>query len=247
MEWRDTGMILTVRPHGESAAILEVLTESHGRHAGVVQGGTSRKKAPTLQPGNQVSLEWRARLEEHIGSYRVELLQSRTTILSDRRALAAMGSVTALLAFAMPERMDLPGVYTMTMELADRLVTGNDAWISHYAQWELQVLEELGYGLDLSQCAATGTVNDLVWVSPKSGRAVSADAGAPFADRLLPLPAFLVEASQANAADVLAALTMTGYFWEHWLAPALGDRPLPGARSRLVAALNKLCKEENDD
>lgn len=240
MEWRDTGMILNVRPHGETAAILEVLTERHGRHAGVVQGGTSRKKTPILQPGNQVEVEWRARLEEHIGSYRVELLQSRTAVLSDRRALAAMGSVTALLSFALPERMELPGVYAPTLALVDRLLTSDDSWLSDYARWEMTVLEELGYGLDLSACAASGVTDDLIYVSPKSGRAVSRAAGAPYADKLLPLPEFLSAHEDAAPDQVVAALTMTGYFWDRWLAPALGERPLPGARARFVAAVRKL-------
>ncbi|MBC6443003.1 MAG: DNA repair protein RecO [Rhodobacteraceae bacterium] len=247
MEWRDTGIILTSRPHGESAAILEVLTERHGRHLGVVHGGASRNKAPLLQPGNQVNLEWRARLEEHIGSYRVELLRSRMAILSNRRALAAMGSITALLSFALPERMELPGIYTPTLMLADRLLSADDSWISDYALWELTVLAELGYMLDLTQCAATGTRQNLVWVSPRSGRAVSAEAGVPYLDRLLPLPAFLLSGDSAGAADTLAALKLTGYFWENRLAPALGARLLPGARARFVAMVRKLHGSMDDE
>ena len=235
-------MIVSVRPHGETAAIVEVLTADHGRHAGVVHGGMSRKKTPILQPGNQVQVEWRARLEEHLGRFHVELTQSRSAILSDRRALAALGSVCALVAFAAPERMNLPGVYGPTLELVDGLLTGNDSWHADYALWEMLLLEELGYGLDLSSCAATGGTQDLAYVSPKSGRAVSRAGGAPFAEKLLPLPLFLRAgeiAGGVSGEDVLAALRTTGFFLERWLAPALGNRPLPGARDRLIGALRR--------
>lgn len=236
MEWTDEGMIVGVRPHGESAAIVEVLTREHGRHAGVVHGGASRKKAPILQPGNQVEVEWRARLEEHLGSYRVELLQSRTTLLSDRRALAALSAMCGLVCFAMPERMDLRTVYDDTQALVGALQNDVPGWDRLYALWELHLLEALGYGLDLRRCAATGGTEDLIWVSPNSGRAVSRDAGQPYADRLLPLPGFLRGQEEGDALD---ALTTTGYFLEHWVAPALGDRPLPGARARLIGALRR--------
>lgn len=241
MEWRDEGMIVGVRPHGETAAILEVLTREHGRHAGVVHGGASRKKAPVLQPGNQVEVEWRARLEEHLGSYRVELLHSRTTILSDRRALAALNAVCGLICFAMPERMDLRPVYDDTIALVEGLQASAPGWQQHYALWELHLLEALGYGLDLRACAATGVTDNLIWVSPNSGRAVSQAAGEPYADKLLPLPAFL---RGGDGGTVLDALTTTGYFLERWLAPALGERPLPGARARLVGALRRDAKSE---
>lgn len=240
MEWRDTGMILSVRPHGETAAIIDVLTEEHGRHAGMVPGGASRRKAPVLQPGNQVELEWRARLEEHLGSYRAELVKSRTAVLGDRRALAGMGALTALLGFALPERMALPPIYHASVALADELAVVDDGWFTEYARWEVLLLQELGYGLDLGSCAATGQVDDLIYVSPRSGRAVSRAAGAPYAQKLLPLPGFLRRRGAAELGDVLSALTMTGHFLERWLAPALGDRPLPAARSRLLGSLRRL-------
>lgn len=242
MDWQDEGMIVGVRPHAETAAIVEVLTRTHGRHAGVVHGGASRKKTPILQPGNQVQVDWRARLEEHLGTYHVELTRSRSAILANRRALAGLGSVCALICFALPERMDLPGIYHRTTALVDAMLIADDSWVAEYAVWELHLLEDLGYGLDLSACAATGTTQDLAWVSPKSGRAVSRAAGAAYADRLLPLPR-LLRTGDAGAgvqgAEVLDALRTTGYFLERWLAPALGNRPLPGARDRLVAALRR--------
>ncbi len=246
MDWRDQGVIVAVRPHGETSAIIEVLTAEHGRHAGVVRGGVSRKMTPVLQPGNQVAVDWRARLEEHLGSYRVELLASRSGVLSDRQALAALGSVCALVCFAFPERMHLPRLYDKTLAVVDLLAGAGD-WRPGYACWELQVLEELGYGLDLRSCAATGVTQELIYVSPNSGRAVSRQGAAEWADRLLPLPAFLrVGGFAEDSEDVLEALKTTGYFLEHWLAPALGNRPLPPARTRLMAVLHKAWRKETE-
>lgn len=234
IDWRDQGVILSVRRHGEANVILTALTAEHGLQAGVVRGGASRKQAPVLQPGNQVDLEWRARLEEHLGSFRAEPLQSRSALLSDRGALSALASVTGLLAFALPERMPLPSLYEESVALLDRL--SSPGWAVDYALWELLLLEELGYGLDLSACAATGGDDDLIYVSPKSGRAVSRAGGKDWADRLLPLPAFWLD---DQAPDVIASLRTTGYFLTTQLAANLGDRPLPEARARLVAYLTK--------
>ena len=239
MEWQGTGVIISVRKHGETSTIVDVLTESHGRHAGLVRGGAGRKLAPTLQPGTQVDVEWRARLEDHLGNYNIEPTQSRATILSDRLALPAMGSVCALVNFAFPERMALPCLYIATVNLFDRMAAGG-AWLSDYALWEYALLEELGYGLDLDSCAATGVQQDLIYVSPKSGRAVSRAAGADWADRMLPLPRFLrAQTATKEATEVLNALRTTGYFLERRLAPALGNRPLPDARVRFLAVLTK--------
>lgn len=245
MEWRDEGVILAARRHGETSVILDVLTKTHGRHAGVVRGGASRKQAPVLQPGNQVELEWRARLEEHLGAYRVELLKSRSGIMSDRARLAALSSICALMTFVMPERMELTLIYDQTLDLIERL--NSDApWAADYAVWELMMLEELGYGLDLTSCAATGETQELIYVSPKSGRAVCRSAGAEYADRMLPLPEFLqMQGVDAAPAEVLGALKTTGYFLERWLAPALGNKPLPDARARLVRALEKDAKRDS--
>lgn len=244
MEWRDEGVILAARRHGETSVILDVLTKAHGRHAGVVRGGASRKQAPVLQPGNQIEVEWRARLEEHLGAYRVELLVSRSGIMADRGRLAALSSVCALLLFAMPERMDLPEIYDRTLALIE-VLNSAEPWAVDYGIWELMMLEELGYGLDLTSCAATGVTQDLIYVSPKSGRAVCAKAGADYADRMLPLPEFLkMDGVDAPLADVVAGLKTTGYFLERWLAPALGNRPLPDARTRLARILEKDLKRE---
>ena len=238
MEWRDQGALLSVRCHGENAAIVEVFTAEHGRHAGVVRGGRSRKIAPILQPGAQLDVTWRARLEEHLGAFTVEPVKSRTAILGDMRALAALNSVCALLHFTLPEREPHPALYDLTVGLLDRLGDRDD-WPLDYLAWELRLLEELGYGLDLSACAVTGSFDDLAYVSPKSGRAVSQVGAGAWADRLLPLPPCLLGQGSASTEELAQGLKTTGFFLEHRLAPDLGTRPLPDARRRLVDALTR--------
>ena len=238
MDWRDEGVVLAARRHGETSVILDVLTKEHGRHAGVVRGGASRKQAPVLQPGNQVEVEWRARLEEHLGSYRVELLKSRSGIMADRGRLAALGSVCALTTFALPERMELQLIYTQTIDLVELLQSDAD-WQIGYARWELMILEELGYGLDLRSCAATGGTQELIYVSPKTGRAVSSKGAGEWADRLLPLPDALKGQGHSSDTDILEALSTTGYFLEQKVAIQQIGKPLPQARARFIDALTR--------
>ncbi len=239
MEWRDEGALLSVRPHGESAAIIEVFTAQHGRHAGVVRGGASRRQAPVLQPGAQLDITWKARLDEHIGAFTVEPLRSRAAaVLGDRLGLAGLNAICALLSFALPEREPHPGLYAGSVALLDGLA-GGAGWPLGYLRWELGLLEELGFGLDLAACAVTGGSDDLIYVSPKSGRAVSRAGAGEWADRLLPLPACLMGQGPATAADLAAGLRLTGHFLTTRLAPALGERPLPDARRRLVDLLTR--------
>ncbi|MCB2115012.1 MAG: DNA repair protein RecO [Rhodobacteraceae bacterium] len=236
MDWRDEGALLSVRRHGETSAIIEVFTASHGRHAGVVKGGASRKVAPLLQPGAQLDLTWRARLEDHIGSFTVEPLRSRAGVMGDRLALAGLNAVCALLHAALPEREAHPALYGATIGLLDDMAGAGD-WVRGYLGWELGLLEELGYGLDLGSCAVTGAREDLAYVSPKSGRAVARGAAGGWADRLLPLPACLLGQGPADAAEIAVALGTTGWFLEHRLFPDLGHRPLPEARRRFATML----------
>ncbi len=238
MEWRDQGAVLSVRRHGETSAIIDVFTAAHGRHAGVVRGGASRRIAPILQPGAQVDLTWRARLEDHLGSYAVEPLQSRADVMGDRDALAGLNAVTALLGFALPDREPHPLLYTRSIAVLDMLGK-SELWPLAYLRWELALLEEMGFGLDLSVCAVTGTHDDLAYVSPKSGRAVSAEGAGEWADRLLPLPPEMLGGGDGSRAHVLEGLATTGHFLTGWLAPALGDRPLPEARARLLDRLKR--------
>lgn len=239
MEWRDHGILLSMRRHGESSAIIDVFTEEHGRHAGVVRGGASRRMAPILQPGAQLDVTWRARLEDHLGSYHAEPLRSRAAAaLSGRLALAGLNAVTALLAFCLPEREPHPDLYVRSERLLD-LLEHEDLWPLAYLQWELALLEETGFGLDLSACAVTGRLAGLAFVSPKTGRAVSREGAGEWADRLLPLPPVLLGQGDAGDTEILQALRTTGYFLETHLAPSLGSHPLPEARGRLMDLLSR--------
>jgi DNA repair protein RecO (recombination protein O) len=172
MEWRAEGILLGVRRHGEHAAILDLFTENRGRHMGVLKGGASRKMAPLLQPGAQLDATWRARLDTHLGAYGVDLIRGRAAeAMEDRLSLAGLSAVCALLSFALPERHAYPGLYARTLVLLDGL--GADRWPEAYLTWELALLEETGFGLDLSACAVTGATQGLAYVSPRTGRAVS--------------------------------------------------------------------------
>ena len=241
MEWAEEGICLSARRHGESAAILEVLTAGHGRHAGVVRGGGGRRMAPVLQPGAQLALVWRARLDAHIGAFTVEPLRARApALMGDAERLAALNAFCALALFALPEREPQPRLYAAGVALLDQLADGGD-WYGLYLGWERALLEESGYGLDLSVCAVSGAREGLAYVSPRTGRAVTAAAAGNYAPRLLPLPALLVDPGATAGephAQMRDGLRVTGHFLAQVLAPALGDRPLPEARARLAARFN---------
>ena len=238
MDWRDEGILLAVRPHGESSAIIEALTRDHGRHSGLVRGGKSAKLAPTMQPGTQLALEWRARLAEHLGHFNIEPVRSRAAaIMTDRAALAALNAICALLVTLLPEREPNPDIYDRTVALADALAAGEWDWPARYAHWEVALLATLGFGLDLTRCGATGVTDDLVYVSPRTGRAVSREAGGAWADMLLPLPTFLIGRGAVSIGAVREALRMTGYFLEHRVCPALERAAMPEARARLTRLL----------
>lgn len=236
MEWRDEGVLLSVRPHGESAAIIEVFTALHGRHAGVVRGGASRRLAPMLQPGAQVSVTWRARLEDHIGVFLVEPLRSRAVALGDRLALAGLSAVCALLQVALAEREAHQSLWIASTGLLDTLLERPD-WPVRYLRWEMLLLEELGFGLDLATCAVTGSREDLVFVSPRTGRAVSRAGAGDWAPKLLPLPVALLGQGPASPFEIAQGLALTGHFLLRELSPMLNGRPLPEARARLIDLL----------
>lgn len=243
MEWRDEGIVLSTRRHGETSAIVEIFTVAHGRHAGVVRGGTSRKIAPILQPGAQVDVVWRARLEDHIGSFQIEPLRSRAAAaMADRLSLAGLNAVTALLAFCLPEREPDPELYRETEQLLD-LLGEVGIWPLAYLRWEQRLLTVMGYALDLEKCAVTGTQQNLIYVSPKSGCAVSAGAAGDWAPRLLPLPPVLRGVGTAPDHEIAAAFVTTGYFLTAHLAQDLGGRPLPEARARFVEAFSRRISE----
>lgn len=216
MEWSDDAIVLSVRPHGESSAIVEVLTHGHGRHLGLVRGGASRRARPSLQPGNTLHLNWRARLSEHLGNFTVELARARAgDMLESRDALAGLNAFSAIVSAAMPEREVHEQVFDAGNILLDAIQEdGFDHWGALFVRFEVGLLEALGFGLDLSRCASTGAMDDLIYVSPRTGRAVSRQAGEPYKDRLLALPGFLLATQNAtpDAAEVNAGLKLTGHF-----------------------------------
>ena len=237
MEWTDEGIVLSVKPHGETAAVVEILTRRHGRHLGLVHGGRSRRLRPVLQIGNHIDASWKARLAEHLGHVTVELRRGYAAAAMDEPL--ALSGLTALCALArlLPERDPHPSIYEITLFVLGYL-DDPAVWPALYVRWEIALLEELGFGLDLANCAATGGNDQLVYVSPKSGRAVSASAGEPYKDRLLRLPPFLAPGrhSGVSAGDVADGLALTGRFLEERVLRPRGTE-MPEARSRLVELL----------
>ncbi|MBV9571908.1 MAG: DNA repair protein RecO [Alphaproteobacteria bacterium] len=237
MEWQDEAIVLSVRPYGETAAIVEALTHLHGRHLGLVHGGASRKAKAMLQPGNSLHLSWRARLNEQLGSFHLEPLRARAGALLERRdTLIGLNAFAAMASAVLPEREPHVGVYGAAEVLLDAMACQDFThWAPLYVRWEAGLLEELGFGLDLSRCAATGTTDDLVYVSPRSGRAVSREGGAAYADRLPKLPPFLLgsQNSEPSLADIVDGLNLTAYFLLDRVLQPHG-KELPPARIRLA-------------
>lgn len=237
MQWSDEGVILSVRAHGETAAIAEVFTRENGRHLGLVHGGRSRRMRPVLQMGNHIEATWKARLADHLGGFRVELRTGyAASVLDNPAALAGLMSLATLLRL-LPERDPHPSLFEVTLFVLEQM-QDVAVWPALMVRWELALLEEFGFGLDLATCAVTGSTENLVFVSPKSGRAVCAEAAAPYADKLLALPGFLVAGGGRSLAgnDLIDGLRLTGYFLEHRvLAPR--DLMMPEPRERMIAAL----------
>jgi DNA repair protein RecO (recombination protein O) len=236
MEWTDIGIVLGTRRHGEAGAIVELMTPAHGRHLGLVRGGGGSRLKPVLQPGNTVSATWRARLDEHLGHYVVEGLELRTaSFLACAHAVYGVTHLGALCRL-LPERDPHPSVYDALAAMVDDL--GEPVRLAtRIARFELQLLAELGFGLDLTECAVTGETDDLIYVSPRSGRAVSREAGAAWRNRLFTLPAFLGEEDTSPSGDDLAAaFRLTGYFLERHLFEPRGIA-LPDARQNFIATI----------
>ncbi|MDX6748220.1 DNA repair protein RecO [Geminicoccaceae bacterium 1502E] len=242
MEWRDEGIVLAARRHGERDAVASLLTFEHGRHAGLVRGGAGRRLWPLLQPGNRLECAWRARLSEHLGGFTVEPVRLHVAgFLEDPLRLAAVASACALLEAVLPERDPHPPLYAALLTLLGRMGEADD-WPADYVRFELLLLVELGYALDLTSCAVTGSSEGLAFVSPRSGRAVSSGAAEPWVSRLLPLPPFLIEAVDADDAQIVDGLRLAGHFLRrHILEPA--DRPMPVARDRLSSLLQERSQE----
>jgi len=243
MQWTDEGIILSVKAHGETAAVAEIFTRAHGRHLGLVHGGRSRKLRPVLQIGNHVDATWKARLAEHLGHVLVELNKGYAAqAMEEPLALSGLSSLCAL-ARLLPERDPHPSLFEVALFVLGYL-DEPEVWPALMVRWELALLDELGFGLDLSACAATGINDELIYVSPKSGRAVSASAGEEYKDRLLRLPPFLTKGRQGptTLADVVAGLELTGHFIESRVLIPRGE-PMPAARVRLAELMLRRAAE----
>ena len=240
MKWEDEGVLLSVRNYGENNAIIECFTNNHGRHAGMVRQAYSRKQYNTLEPGMQLNLVWTARLNEHLGIFLVDRIKSRTAnLIQSKQKLLGFNSLVSLLLISLPERESFEKLYKATINLVDTMET-DKSWQSNYVRWELLLLAELGFGLDLSECAVTGTRLDLAYVSPRSGRAVSSDAGREWKNKLLCLPKFLTASQNVVESDlehIHGGMALTGYFLEKWLMDSIAKHTLPEARNRFFTSL----------
>ena len=250
MEWTDEAIILSSRAHGENAAVVTVLTPSHGRHAGLVAGGQGRRSQPVLQPGNRVKATWRARLTEHLGNFTFDLSHSHAAAWLDMpEILSIIGSACAVTEASLPERQPMPGLYAGLATLF--ALRDADLWGPSYVKWEMGLLQALGYGLDLSKCAASGVEDNLTYVSPRTGRAVSREAGEPYQEKLFPLPSFLLGFGVWDVEDIAKGLDLTGHFlsrhvFAHPQSRTLIAIPgdLPQARHRLAEYYRGLSEKD---
>jgi DNA repair protein RecO (recombination protein O) len=233
ISWEDHGIVLAVRRLGEHDAIVSLLTENQGRHAGVVKGGSGKRARALLQAGNVVKAAWRGRLESHIGTYALEPVHNFAAgALASPDSLAGLSALCAMIETTLPEREPHGAVYRHALRLLKHL--GAAGWGAEYVLWEMALLRDMGYGLDLRSCAATGTTENLAYVSPRSGRAVSRDAGAPYLDKLFVLPPFLrSEDADYDTADIVQGLALTGHFFEaHVFGPH--QQKMPASRVRFA-------------
>jgi DNA repair protein RecO (recombination protein O) len=243
-QWDDSGIIISVTRYGEQSAIVRLFTAHHGLCAGMVKGVYSKKSRGIFQPGNRVHAHWQARLEEHLGAMRCELVSSVTAqLLASPLALKLINAATALILTAVHERVSDEEIYNKIRLLVDEVNSSDDQkrWLFAYTIFEFCILHELGFGLDLSECAAMGKCNpeELVYVSPKSGKAVSAEAGLPYKHKLLALPTFLRDGHPTDdVRQMLDGLALTGYFLDAWVLQPEG-RKLPEARHELLAAITR--------
>jgi DNA repair protein RecO (recombination protein O) len=242
MEFEDEAFVLAARVHGETGAIVELLTAQHGKWAAHIAGGASRKMRPTLQAGSRALVRYRARVSDQLGSAQLEAAGEGPSALFDEPlALAGLSAAAAVAAGALPEREPHPGAFLAFEALTSALMEP-DIWPAVFVRFEAGLLQDLGFGLDLSKCAATGSTDDLVWVSPRTGRAVSRAAGEPYKDRLLPLPGFLLSSqSRLEPGDIGRGLDITAHFLEAFIFNPM-NKPLPPARLWLVDRLKEAGK-----
>lgn len=244
MQWEDEAILLSARRHGEGALVLQVFTAEHGRHGGLARGGASRKHKSTYQPGNRLAVTWRARLPDQLGSITAELIAPNAAlVLDDPARLGALTSACALIEKALPDRDPHPDLYNLLCQLIATLTTSG-IWAEDYVRFELALLADLGFGLDLSGADGGSDADlvsgaDLVYVSPRTGRAVTRETAKGYETRCLPLPGFLLGKGQADGAAIRDGLKLAGYFLERHLFAAL-DRPVPEARQALVDRFSRM-------
>jgi DNA repair protein RecO (recombination protein O) len=236
IEWRDEGVVLAARPLGERDVVLSVLTFRHGRHAGLVRGGAGKRLGSLVQPGNRLELVWSARLESQLGAFAVEPLRLHAArVIGDGLALLGLGAAVGLVEASAPEREPHELLYAALLRLVEELGPGK-AWLETYVRFELVLLAELGFALDLEACAVTGVTEGLAYVSPRTGRAVSREAAGDLAPRLLPLPGFLTGTGAADDDGIAQGLRLAGHFLSRHILEPL-DKAMPAARERLLARL----------
>jgi DNA repair protein RecO (recombination protein O) len=241
VDFTDTAFVLSARRHGESDLILSCLTRAHGRHMGLVRGGAGRRSRAIYEVGNAISVNWRARLSEQLGHFQAEMIEANIAhLMDDADRLSALSAAAGVIDATLPEREPHQDVYDDFSALIAGLVAAVPDWGRLYLRWELKLLADLGFGLDLSRCAVTGATDGLVFVSPKTGRAVSRAGAGQYAERLLPLPAFLLaEGAPADATALAQGLRLTGHFLHAHLLPTGGAEKRFSARDRLVERLTR--------
>ena len=244
MEWTDDAIIIGSRRHGEKSSIIQMLTKNHGKHAGLLAGGSTSSKRHLVEPGNYVSANWRGRLPEHLGRGNLELERSFGAVIFDEpKKLAALNSICEIILLVLPERESHNEIFTATLFLLQNMVNEHDdIWLALYVRWELGLLGALGFGLQLSKCAVTGETSDLAYVSPKTGRAVSMEVGLPYKQQLFVLPNFLSNrehtTSSASSEDIINGVKLTGYFLEKFVFASF-NKTLPPMRNRFSDLVNK--------
>ena len=237
MNWTDEGIFLGGRKFGESSSIVSVFTREKGRHLGLVRGGTGRRMRPVLQMGNLLECKWSARLQDNLGNFQLELARPLAAVLMEHPLkLSGLAAVCGLVDLLLPEREPCGRLFDHTISLFDSFLSGED-YLMRYILWELDLLSDIGFGLNLEKCVVSGATDDLAWVSPKSGGAVSKKAGLPYANKLLPLPAFIVYGGKANKPEILDGLSLTGHFLGR--AAVSHGIKLVGARSQFLEQLSK--------
>ena len=242
MEWQDEGIVLGVRQHGERDALAILLTFEHGKHAGLVRGGAASHNRALLDVGNRLQIVWKARLAQHLGTFTLEALAQPGAWLFDQPfELAALASACAMVDAGIGERDPYPHLYAALLRLTGRIGRADD-WLADYVRFELMLLREAGFGLDLETCAVTGATDGLAYVSPRTGRAVTAAVGEPLKEKLLPLPPFLANAVEHDTWQIAQGLRLAGYFFSrHITGP--GDRMMPLARERFSGLVDDLAGE----